>query len=63
MEGLIEIIVTMFVQIIVAFLYPITRLVVGAFKMCKSFYDYFNPNNLPDRMTFDDLEVEPDEFL
>lgn len=61
MEGLLEIIVTVFVQIIVAVFDPFTRLVASVWRAGKSFYNYFDPNNLPDRMTLDDLDVEPDE--
>lgn len=63
MEGLLEIIVMVFVQIIVTVFDPLTRLVMSVWRAGKRFYNYFDPNNLPDRMTLDDLEMEPDEVL
>ncbi len=58
MEGLIEIVVLILVQVVSVIFDPITRMIKRIAKMGKGFYDYLNPNNLPEILTFEDLETE-----
>lgn len=62
MEGLLEVIVMAIIQIFVSVFDPITKMIKAVAKAAKGFYDYLNPSNLPDVLTFDDLSTS-DEIL